>query len=72
MNQVAQYLPNEAKSAVEIVVYISKDLGDEQRNLVVAALEKTTGIVTASSNTSSWQLVQFVEPISTSVGCSAA
>ncbi|MEN8129941.1 MAG: hypothetical protein ABFS45_07050 [Pseudomonadota bacterium] len=47
MNQVAQSLPTEAKSAVEIVVYISKDLGDEQRNLVVAALEKTNGIIGA-------------------------
>ncbi|MEN8108420.1 MAG: hypothetical protein ABFS22_10490 [Pseudomonadota bacterium] len=47
MNQVAQYLPKEAKSAVEIIVYISKDLGDEQRDLVVAAMEKTEGIIGA-------------------------
>jgi cell division protein FtsX len=44
MNQVAQHLPDEETCAVEIVVYISKDLGDEQRNLVVSALEKTHGI----------------------------
>jgi hypothetical protein len=45
MNQVAQRLPNVEKSAVEIVVYISKYLGDEERNLVVSALEKTDGII---------------------------
>jgi len=38
---------NEEKCAVEIVVYISKDLGDEQQNLVVSALEKTNGIIGA-------------------------
>lgn len=47
MNQVAQHLPNEEKRAVEVVVHISKDLGDEQRNLVVSALEKTDGILGA-------------------------
>ena len=47
MNQVAQDLPNEEKRAVEIVVYIRKDLGDEQRNLVVSALEKTDEIIGA-------------------------
>ena len=47
MNQVAQHLPNEEKCAVEIVVYISKDLGDEQQNLVVSSLEKTNGIIGA-------------------------
>jgi cell division protein FtsX len=47
MSQVAQHLPNEDKSAVEIVVYISKDLGGEEQNLVVSALEKTNGIVGA-------------------------
>jgi hypothetical protein len=46
MNQ-AQHLPSQEKCAVEIVVHISKDLGDEQRNLVVTALEKTTGIIGA-------------------------
>jgi cell division protein FtsX len=47
MNQVAQHLRNEEKRAVEVVVHISKDLGDEQRNLVVSELEKTVGIIGA-------------------------
>jgi len=47
MNQVAQHLPAEEKCAVEIVVYIRKDLGEEQQNLVVSALEKTNGIMGA-------------------------
>ena len=47
MNQVAQHLPDQEKCAVEVVVYISKDLGDEQQNLVVSALEKTDGIMGA-------------------------
>ena len=47
MNQVAQHLLNEKKCAVEVVVHISKDLGDEQRNLVVSVLEKTDGIIGA-------------------------
>ena len=47
MSQVAQHLPKEDMSAVEIVVYISKDLGGEEQNLVVSALEKTNGIVGA-------------------------
>ncbi len=47
MNQVTQHLHNEEKRAVEVVVYISKDLGDEQRNLVVSALQKTDGIIGA-------------------------
>ena len=47
MNQVAQNLPNQERRAVEVVVYISKELGDEQQNLVVSALEKTDGIIGA-------------------------
>jgi len=47
MKQVAQHLPNEEKCAVEIVVHVSKDLGDEQQNQVVSALEKTDGIIGA-------------------------
>lgn len=47
MNRVTQALPNQQKRAVEIVVHVSKDLGDEQRNLVVSALEKTDGIMGA-------------------------
>jgi cell division protein FtsX len=47
MDQVAQYSLDEQKRAVEVVVHISKDLGDEQRDLVVSALEKTDGIINA-------------------------
>ena len=47
MNQVEQHLPAEEKCAVEIVVYIRKDLGKEQQDLVVSALEKTNGIMGA-------------------------
>ena len=47
MNQVEQHLPAEEKCAVEIVVYIRKDLGEEQQDLVVSALEKTNGIMGA-------------------------
>ena len=47
MNQVAQPLPNQEQHAVEIVVHVSEDLGGEQRNLVVSALEKTDGIIGA-------------------------
>ena len=45
MDQVVQPISNEAKNSVEIVVYIKEDLGEEQRNLVVSALEKTDGIM---------------------------
>ena len=45
MNQVAQRLPDVEKCAVEIVVYISKYLGDEERSVVVSELEKTDGIL---------------------------
>ena len=47
MNQVAQHLPAEEKYAVEVVVYIKKDLGEEQQNLVISALEQTNGIMGA-------------------------
>jgi len=47
MNQVAQHLPTEEKCAVEVVVYIKKDLGEEQQNLVVSSLKKTNGIMGA-------------------------
>ena len=47
MNQVARNLPIQERSAVEVVVYISKNLGDEQRDLVVSALAKTSGIIGA-------------------------
>lgn len=45
MNQVAQL--SKEKHVVEVVVYIGKDLGDEQQNLVLSALEKKDGIVGA-------------------------
>ena len=47
MNRVAQHLHIEEKCAVEIVVYIRKDLGEEQQDLVVSALKKTNGIMGA-------------------------
>jgi len=47
MNQVAQRLPDVEKCAVEIVIYISKNLGDDERKLVVSAMEKTEGILGA-------------------------
>lgn len=47
MNQVAQHLPAGEKCAVEVVVYIKKDLGEEQQDLVISALEQTDGIMGA-------------------------
>lgn len=47
MNQVARHLPAEEKCAVEVVVYIKKDLGEEQQGLVISALEQTNGIMGA-------------------------
>jgi len=47
MDQAVQHVANEAKNAVEVVVHVSEDLGEEQRNLVVSALEKTDGIIGA-------------------------
>ena len=47
MDMEVQQIHNETKNAVEIVVYIKEDLGEEQRNLVVSALEKTDGIIGA-------------------------
>ena len=47
MNQVLQELASDEKYAVEVVVYISDDLGDEQRSFVMSALEKTDGIIGA-------------------------
>jgi len=47
MDQAVQHVSNEAKNAVEVVVHISEDLGEEQRNLVVSALEKAEGIIGA-------------------------
>jgi len=47
MNQVAQHLPAEEKCAVEVVVYIKKDLGEDQQDLVISALKQTNGIMGA-------------------------
>jgi len=47
MEQAVQHVSSEAKNAVEIVVHVSEDLGEEQRNLVVSALEKTDEILGA-------------------------
>jgi cell division protein FtsX len=47
MENAMQQMPVDAKNAVEVVVYIKADLGDEQRDLVVSALEKTDGIIGA-------------------------
>jgi hypothetical protein len=47
MNQAAQNVPTEEKCAVEVVVHISQDLGNEQRNDLVSALVKTDGILGA-------------------------
>lgn len=49
MEQIAENMPvvDVAKNTVEIVVHISEDLEDKQRNSLVAALEKENGIVSA-------------------------
>lgn len=47
MDNAVQLLPVEAKNTVEIVVYIKEDLGEEQRNFVASALQKTDGIIGA-------------------------
>ena len=47
MDSAVQQIPVEAKNIVEIVIYIKADLGDEQRDLVVSALEKSDGIIGA-------------------------
>lgn len=49
MDQVIQDMPvlDKAKNAVEIVVHVSENLEDKQRNNLVVALEKEEGIVSA-------------------------
>ena len=47
MDMAVQQRPNEAKNAVEIVVYVKEELGEEQQNLVISTLEKTDGIIGA-------------------------
>ena len=47
MDSAVQQMPVEAKNVVEIVIYVKADLGEEQRDLVVSALEKSDGIIGA-------------------------
>ena len=49
MDQVVQNMPilDEAKNTVEIVVHVSENLEDRQRNNLVVALENKDGIVSA-------------------------
>ena len=49
MDQVVDHMPilDEAKNAVEIVVHVSENLEDRQRNNLIVALEKEDGIVSA-------------------------
>jgi len=47
MDSAVQQIPVEAKNVVEIVIYVKADLGEEQRDLVVSALEKSDGIIGA-------------------------
>ena len=47
MDNAVQQVVIKETNAVEVVVYIKEDLGDEQRDLVVSALEKTDGIIGA-------------------------
>jgi cell division protein FtsX len=47
MDSAVQQMPVEAKNVVEVVIYIKADLGEEQRDLVVSALEKSDGIIGA-------------------------
>ena len=49
MDAIAQpvSVPNEAKNAVEIVVYVKEELGEEQRQNLVTELESARGIISA-------------------------
>ena len=47
MDSAVQQVPVKAKNVVEIVIYVKADLGEEQRDLVVSALEKSDGIIGA-------------------------
>ena len=47
MDYVVQPVSNEAKNSVEIVVHIKEDLGEEQRNNIISALENAEGITGA-------------------------
>ncbi|MEN8106987.1 MAG: hypothetical protein ABFS22_03170 [Pseudomonadota bacterium] len=47
MDQGIQHISKEAKSAVEIIVHIKEELGEEQRQNLVSALESSDGIIGA-------------------------
>ena len=47
MDQAVESTVRKTKQTVEIIVHISEDLEDEQRDSVIAALEKDDGIVSA-------------------------
>ena len=47
MENAVQQMPVAGKNAVEVVVYVKDNLGEDQRNLVISALEKTDGIIGA-------------------------
>ena len=47
MDQVVQPMTNVARNAVEVVVHINEDLGEEQRQNLVSALENADGILKA-------------------------
>lgn len=44
MDMHVQHIPNEVKNTVEIVVYIKKDLAQDQQQQVVSILEQIDGI----------------------------
>jgi len=47
MGQAIRNIENEPEHTVEIVVHVSENLGEGQRNNLVAALEKENGLVSA-------------------------
>ena len=59
MHQAAHHIPtlNDAKHTVEIIVHISDNLEDKQRNNLVAALQNENGIVSAEFCPSRYHLL---------------
>jgi phosphoribosyl-ATP pyrophosphohydrolase len=47
MDMAVQHMPIEAKNAVEIILHIKEDLGEEQRQALVSAMEGANGIMAA-------------------------
>ena len=49
MNQAVQHMPvlDEARNTVEIVVHVSENLKDRQRNYLAVILEEEEGIISA-------------------------